>query len=119
MRELSAEDISGDWRAIGCPIERGVGGHTLLNAVLVGFAVIVNLLGDALNALVVVVLGRGAFLGLGALCGERRSAMCSRTNIRVMRPPIVPQLRRDGGAMAAAAAATADEDITHPPRAWA
>lgn len=41
---------------------------TLLDAVLVGLAVVVNLLGHALNALVVVVLGRVAFLRLGALC---------------------------------------------------
>lgn len=43
---------------------------TLLDAVLVGLAVVVDLLGHALNALVVVVLSRVAFLRLGALCSE-------------------------------------------------
>lgn len=40
---------------------------TLLNAVLVGLAVLLLLLLDALGALVVVVLERGALLGLHAL----------------------------------------------------
>ena len=43
--------------------------HTLLNAVLIGLAVLLLLLGDALGALVVVVLQRGALLGLHALYG--------------------------------------------------
>jgi hypothetical protein len=42
--------------------------HTLLNAVLIGLAVLLLLLGDTLGALVVVVLQRGALLGLHALC---------------------------------------------------
>lgn len=42
--------------------------HTLLNAVLIGLAVLLLLLSDALGALVVVVLQRGALLGLHALC---------------------------------------------------
>ena len=41
--------------------------HTLLNAVLIGLAVLLLLLGDTLGALVVVVLQRGALLGLHAL----------------------------------------------------
>lgn len=40
---------------------------TLLNAVLIGLAVLLLLLLDALGALVVVVLERGALLGLHAL----------------------------------------------------
>ena len=43
---------------------------TLLDAVLVGLAVLLLLLLDALSALIVVVLERGALLGLHALCGE-------------------------------------------------
>lgn len=43
--------------------------HTLLDAVLIGLAVLLLLLGDALGALVVVVLQRGALLGLHALYG--------------------------------------------------
>lgn len=41
--------------------------HTLLNAVLIGLAVLLLLLGDTLGALIVVVLQRGALLGLHAL----------------------------------------------------
>jgi hypothetical protein len=41
--------------------------HTFLNAVLVGLAVLLLLLGDTLGALVIVVLQRGALLGLHAL----------------------------------------------------
>lgn len=40
---------------------------TLLDAVLIGLAVLLLLLGDTLGALVVVVLQRGALLGLHAL----------------------------------------------------
>lgn len=42
--------------------------HTLLNAVLIGLAVLLLLLGDTLGALIIVVLQRGALLGLHALC---------------------------------------------------
>jgi hypothetical protein len=41
--------------------------HTLLNAVLIGLAVLLLLLGDTLGALIIVVLQRGALLGLHAL----------------------------------------------------
>ena len=41
--------------------------HTLLNAVLVGLAVLLLLLSNTLGALVVVVLQRSALLGLHAL----------------------------------------------------
>lgn len=41
---------------------------TLLNAVLIGLAVLLLLLLNALSALVVVVLERGTLLGLHALC---------------------------------------------------
>ena len=41
--------------------------HTLLDAVLAGLAVVVNLAGDALDALIVVVLGAMALLGVAAL----------------------------------------------------
>jgi hypothetical protein len=43
---------------------------TLLNAVLVGLAVLLLLLGDTLGALVVVVLGRGALSTSQAFCKE-------------------------------------------------
>ena len=45
-------------------------GHTLLDAVLAGLAVVVDLAGDALDALVVVVLGAVALLRVAALCGD-------------------------------------------------
>jgi hypothetical protein len=41
--------------------------HTLLNAVLLGFALGLGT-GDALDALIKVVLGRGALLGIPAFC---------------------------------------------------
>lgn len=50
---------------------------TLLDAVLIGLAVVVDLLGDALDALVIVVLDRGARLGLGAFC-EKEHQPCTR-----------------------------------------
>ena len=41
---------------------------TFFNTILIGLAIRVNLAGDALNALIVVVLGRTALLGILAFC---------------------------------------------------
>lgn len=49
-------------------------GLTLLNTVLLGTSVRL-LRGDALDALIVVVLGRGTLLGLHALCGEHHVSL--------------------------------------------
>ena len=49
--------------------------RTLLNAVLAGLAVVVDLAGDALDALVVVVLGAVALLGVLALCNDALAAV--------------------------------------------
>ena len=43
---------------------------TFFNTILLGLAVVLDLTRDALNALVVVVLGSGTCLGLCALCGS-------------------------------------------------
>lgn len=52
---------------------------TLLHAVLLGTILLILLAGDALDALVVVVLGGGTLLRLGAFCGsnshKNRSAL--------------------------------------------
>ena len=49
--------------------------RTLLNAVLAGLAVVVDLASDALDALVVVVLVAVALLGVLALCNDALAAV--------------------------------------------
>lgn len=59
---------AGPQAALDCSDPLCVGVLTLLNAVLLCLALLLLLLLDALDAVLVVVLGRGAFLGVGALC---------------------------------------------------
>lgn len=54
--------------SVCCKLLRG-GCPTFFNAVLLGLAVVLDLAGYALDALIVVVLGAVALLGLGAFCG--------------------------------------------------
>ena len=71
-------------RRRGPPVLRGGPGRvlTLLDAVLLGTALVL-LLGNTLNALVVVVLGGGALLRVGALCREAKGSAPARGQARL------------------------------------
>jgi hypothetical protein len=61
------------WESLGGGREEA---HTLLNAVLLGTALSLGV-GDALDALVKVVLGRGALLRIPALCRSKYASSAS------------------------------------------